>query len=224
MIARRAVPLIALVLAACDPPRPIAHAPRPPPPQGPYTMPGALTDPPPAPRVFASGLPIERWLPLVDGYVYQYDYQDGEGAQGSLTMKVQRIDEVHGAWVLATGGNVFEYRADGVLSDENHQQSYVLKLPFAPGNRWRGAHQSWVEIRRTDASVAVPAGTFSGCVETVETRGGDVPLTIDAVFCQDIGLVQRDIASGKKSERLTLRSYQAAFVLGPEGLRVFKTQ
>jgi hypothetical protein len=212
---------LALLLGACTPPdRVIPKVPNPP--TGPFTMPG--TPAPAEPRVFSSGLAIERWLPLVDGYVYQYDYRDGEGAEGSLTMKVQRVDEIHGAWLLAGGGNVFEYRPDGVLTDENHQQSYVLKLPLETGNRWRGAHQSWVEIRRTDAAVAVPAGNFTGCIETLETRGGDVPLTIAALFCPEVGLVQRDIASGKKTERLTLRSYQAAFVLGPEGVRIYKTQ
>ncbi len=172
-------------------------------------------------RQFSSGTPLERYLPLVEGRIYQYDYEAGD-ERGVMTMRVQRFDDLHGAWILPSGGNVFEYRADGVVTEGDKGQSYLLQQPLEVGHRWRGAHQSWVEIRSVDLAPTVPAGSFAGCVQTIEARGGDVPLAITAVFCPDVGMISREIASGQKSERLTLRSYGAAVDIGPNGLNVIK--
>jgi hypothetical protein len=174
------------------------------------------------PRAFSSGTPLERYVPLVDGHVYQYDYDDGAEARGVMTIRIKRFDDTHGAWVLPAGGNVFEYTSDGVVTEGKHGQSYVLKLPLEVGQRWRGSNQSWVEIKRVTASVTVPAGTFANCVETLEARGGDVPLSITASFCPDVGMVQRDIASGKRSEHLVLRSFGPPIRVGPDGLKILK--
>ncbi len=202
--------LVALASMGCGP-----AAVQRPAPADPREMPAA------PPRHFSSGTALERYVPLIDGNVYQYDYESGD-EHGTMTVRVQRFDDAHGAWILPSGGNVFEYRADGVLSEGDKGQSYLLQQPLEIGHRWRGAHQSWIEIHRTDAVATVPAGTFPGCVETIEARGGDVPLSISAIFCPDIGMVQREIMSGKRSERLALRSYGAPVNIGPSGLRVYK--
>lgn len=181
--------------------------------------PGPTVAPPPKARV-SSGTLTERFLPLVDGHLYQYEFETGEGQRGVLTARIQRSDASHGAWLLPGGGNAFVYAEDGVKSETPEGSSYVLKLPLTVGNRWPGQHLTTIEIRRTDASITVPSGSFTNCIETHETRGGDVPLEIVAVFCPDVGMVTRAVASGPKRERLTLKSFGEPVDLGPDGVRV----
>ncbi|MBM4356698.1 MAG: hypothetical protein FJ096_01175 [Deltaproteobacteria bacterium] len=200
---------LALLTAACapTPARPAAR-----------TRPAAYVPGP----VFSSGTPLERFLPLVDGHRYVYEFETSDGKHGLLPVLHRRSDERHGAWEIAGGGNEFEYAADGVLTFGAAGATHLLKLPTVPGARWPGNHLSMIEVRRTDVTLTVPAGTFSGCVETHETRGGDAPLDVVAAFCPEVGMVERTVATGGKRERLVLKSYGPPVDVGPDGVRVIK--
>lgn len=203
----RLPPLLALLLAACSTPPPRTGA--------------AIASESRSARVVSSGTPLERFLPLVHGHIQQYEFES-DGHRGMLPVTVQRTDERHGAWLLPQGGNAFEYRDDGVVTLDEQGASHVLQAPLAIGQRWRGGHQTWIEVRRVEVTIDVPAGSFKGCVETSETRGGDVPLSIVATFCPDVGMVQRLVTSGSKHERLVLKSYGPPVDLGPDGVRILK--
>lgn len=192
-----------------------------PPASAPPAPPRTATTAAPA-RAFSSGSAIERYFPLIDGHVYQYDYDAGPAARGVMILRVKRFDDMHGAWMLPSGGTDFEYSGGGVTTEGKHGRSHVLMLPLEVGRRWRGSNQSSVVIRRVAAEINVPAGTFRDCVETVETRGGDVPLSITVAFCADVGMVQRHIKSGQQSERLVLRSYGPPFSFGLDGLQILR--
>jgi hypothetical protein len=77
-------------------------------------------------------------------------------------------------------------------------------------------------VKRIDAAVTVTAGSFSGCVETHEVRGGDVPLSVVALFCPEVGMVSRVVTSGPKRETLTLKSFGEPVDLGPDSVRVLR--
>lgn len=175
-------------------------------------------------RALSSGTPLERFLPLVGGHVYQYAIDTEIGARGLLPVKIERVDERHGAWLLPGGGNVFEYRDDGIVTDGDQGPTYVLKAPLAVGKRWPGGRRSTIEVKQMDRTVRVPAGEWSGCIVTEEVRGGDVPLRITATFCPEVGMVERRVVSGDKEERLTLKSFGPPVELGPDGLRVLRDE
>jgi hypothetical protein len=178
----------------------------------------------PAPARITSGTPLERFLPLHEGHRYLYEFETSDGARGLLPVVHRRVDATHGSWQLSGGGNDFEYVADGVLTFGSGGATHLLKAPLTPGTTWRGGNQSTVAVQRIEVALTVPAGRFEGCVETSETRGGDAPLAIVAVYCPEVGMVERSIASGGRKERLVLKSYGPPIDLGPDGVRILKDE
>ena len=177
-------------------------------------------DPTPAPKPpVSSGLTVERWFPLVDGHIYQYTTHDNEGAEGLLVTRASRSGATTGALLTGNGQKAFQYVADGVQLLAAHGNFYVLKQPIAVGTSWRGQHGGQVEITAVSTSVQVPAGNFSGCAVTKESRGGDVPLSVTTTYCPDVGIVLLEAQSGGRSERAALRSYGPPVNLGPDGVR-----
>ena len=117
----------------------------------------------------------------------------------------------------------FEFRPDGVvLLRAGAAPSYVLKQPLQVGNKWRGAHMSWVEIVAVGTKAKVLAGSYDGCIKTSEQRGGDRPLRIDTTFCPKTGMVLLEASSGARTERMELKSYGPPVSLGPDGVRVIR--
>ncbi len=168
----------------------------------------------------SSGTALERLFPLQDRHVYQYVAETDSGQQDGLVIQVSRSDALGGTLQLPGGRKHFRYQSDGVqLTPPTGAPVYVLKQPLTPGNRWRGEHGGTVEIVAVDASVTVPAGLFTGCVTTVEQRGGDRPLRVTTTFCPDVGIVQLEATSGAQLERASLRSYGPPVDIGPDGVR-----
>ncbi|MCA9618760.1 MAG: hypothetical protein KC731_07055 [Myxococcales bacterium] len=178
--------------------------------------------PPPvavAPIAQSSGTPLEGLFPLVDQNQYHYATQTDDG-EGVLLARVVRDRPDGGTLRMPGGDKHFRYVGDGVTLDrQGMMPAYVLKTPLAVGNRWRGEHGGWVEITAVDQPVQVPAGSYTGCVVTVEERRGDLPLRVATTFCPDVGIVVLEAASGQQSERATLQSYGPPIDLGPDGVR-----
>lgn len=182
------------------------------------------TEPPPAStqrssEPLSSGTPLERLFPLVDRATYQYVLESDEG-QDVLLGRVSRTGAKRGTLHLPGGDKRFEYAADGIkLVSAPWGPVYVLQRPVTVGHRWRGEHGGTVEIIAVDVAVEVPAGHFEGCVQTLETRGGDRPLRVATTYCPDVGIVLLEAAAGASLERAALKSYGPPVELGPDGVR-----
>ncbi|MCC6556528.1 MAG: hypothetical protein IT372_26515 [Polyangiaceae bacterium] len=180
----------------------------------------AWTAPPEGVANASSGTRAERYFPLVDGYVYLYATQDESGEQGILMARVHRDGDRRGELRFPAGVKRFEYAPDGVvLADRG---VYVLKEPIAPGTSWAGEHGGQARILATDATILVPAGRFTGCVQTLEERRGDRPARYVSTFCPDVGVVSLEAESGTSYERADLKSYAPPMQVGPDGVQRFE--
>jgi hypothetical protein len=206
---RRALLLALILCAACE--EPAAY------PQG-----GPIEAPLPVSPGGANQPAIARWFPLVEGHIYEYEVE-GEDGTGRMVTRVTRADDAGGELQGPLGTKAFRYAGDGVVHDNGAATPvYVLKEPLTVGNSWRGDANSTVSIVEIDAAVKVPAGSYRGCIKTLEERGGDAPLRIATTFCPETGIVLLEAASGAAMERVALRSYGPPVDLGPDGVDVKK--
>ncbi|WP_437779252.1 hypothetical protein [Sorangium sp. So ce1097] len=165
----------------------------------------------------SSGTQAERYFPLVDGHVYHYVTRSDGGGEGLLVARVHRADERRGELRFPSGVKRFEFTSEGVVRSDTGV--FVLKQPIAPGTAWAGEHGGRATITAVDAAVAVPAGQFTGCVQTVEERLGDRPARYVSTFCPDVGVVAIEAVSGASHEKAELKSYAPPFDMGPDGVR-----
>jgi hypothetical protein len=164
----------------------------------------------------SSGTSAERFFPLVDGHVAHYVTTNEMGEQGLLVARVHRGGARAGELRFPAGTKRFAYTPEGVVLSE--RGAFVLKEPLAIGTSWIGEHGGKAQITAVDVTVEVPAGRFSGCLQTLEERLGDQPVRYVATFCPEVGLVLLE-ASGRSSyERAELKSYGPPVELGPDGL------
>jgi hypothetical protein len=149
----------------------------------------AATPPPSAPAPLASSVenPVSKFFPAVDGTVHAYETKDVlTGATGVLMMRTQ----VTGARTIEVKSSKVQrlrYDDKGLLREP--QGYYLLRAPLAVGQSWPAGPNVSVAIVKIDAEITVPAGTYRGCVETVDRRVGAVSGTIKSVYCPDVGLV-----------------------------------
>jgi hypothetical protein len=189
---------------------------------GPSAPTGADAPVPAAPVSHDSGTSLERFFPLEDSHIYQYAVESDNGAD-TWSVRVKRHDGSSGSLQLPGGTKQFAYARDGIqLTSRPAGPVYVLKAPLSLGNSWRGEFGGNVEIVEVDAAVNVPAGSYAGCVKTVESRGGDRPVRVATTFCPDVGIVLLEAASGAQMERAALTAYGPPVDLGPDGVRQIK--
>ena len=166
--------------------------------------PAAEAPGPRAPAPAAEG--VERYLPLPEGFVYQYDVETDAGETGRMMMQVSRPRA--GLAELDVAGKVqrLEVSADAVRHTTG---GYLLKAPLELGAEWKGQFGK-VRIASVTRSIQTPAGAFEACVETVEETSAP-PKRATSVYCLDVGLVRLQIegALGEEaaSVETTLRSY-----------------
>jgi hypothetical protein len=188
---------------------------------------GCAADPPPAAsspwlvpsegqKDVASGSPVERYFPLVDGMVYAYSTMNEVGEEGMLIARVFRADARHGELRFPKGTKRFEFAGDGVVLG-GAEGGYVLKGPIAVGTSWRGEHGGQSRILKIDAAADPPAGHYDGCVQTLEERGGDRPMRWSTTFCPDVGVVMLEVATGANYERAVLKSYAPPMRMKADG-------
>lgn len=157
---------------------------------------------------------VARFLPLVDGRIWAYDEEDEETkAGGAFVTRARKL--VGARFSLTTGARArtVEMRPDGIATESG---VYLLKAPLTAGAEWPGERGSIVRIGALDKTIQVPAGTFAGCVETIEElaspTAGEPPLRrITTEFCPDVGIASLRVEvweQGKRSgERAVLRSF-----------------
>ncbi len=159
----------------------------------------------------ASGL--ARYLPLEDGTVFAYETStEPSGEHGLLILEVRRRTPGTAELVVAGRARGLTVTADAVAHAGG---GFLLREPLSAGAEWHGDF-GHVRVTRVEASVTVPAGTFAGCVETVEeltTREGEKRTTTS--FCPGVGIALRETAveqgGEQQSERIALKSFGKKF-------------
>jgi hypothetical protein len=192
--------LVAVVLGGCG---------APPPPKGPPPLKSAIDT------------PVARFFPAVDGTVHAYETKDLiAGTSGVLMLRTKVIAD---RTIELTSSKTQRLRYDdkGVLREP--QGAYVLRTPLTVGESWPGGPNVSVSIVKIDQTVTVPAGTFKGCLETLDKRVGAVSGTVRSVYCPDVGLVLLE-SEGKGSqpgqeihERVELKSFGKELDLSKAG-------
>lgn len=187
---------------------------------GPGVVPNVWDAPAKGDPAASSGLPVERYFPMVDGHIYSYRTMAESGDEGLLVARVARLEAGAGELVFPSGGKRFEYTPEGVrIASGANAGAFVLKMPLSVGHAWRGEHGGQTRIDATDVALQLPAGDFQGCLRTVEERGGDVTARYVTVFCPDVGVVFLEATAGMSFERAELESYAPPVDLGPDGVR-----
>lgn len=182
---------------------------------GPTASSSSVNAPVDTPAPASSGLPIERYFPLVHDHSWTYETLSDDGRRSSIIVRARRTSPTQGELRTPGGTRFFSYTPEGIgLVDS---AVYVLKMPLAVGTTWRGEHGGISRIESVGTSVATAAGQFSDCMVTIEERGGDVRATYTTTFCPDVGIVLLEVDAGMQSERAELRSYGPPVFIGPPG-------
>ncbi len=163
-----------------------------------------MVAPPTGASDVSSNTPAEQYFPLVDGTVYNYETQNGEGVRGILIARVHRTDQTHGALLFPSGRKRFLYSPQGVLIDPSGD--IVLPADIRVGATFRGQNGGRATIDDTSVVIDVKAGSFRNCVRVVEQRGGDQRAVYTTTFCPDVGIVVIEAQSGSAYERAELVS------------------
>jgi hypothetical protein len=150
---------------------------------------------------------VERYLPLRADTVLAYDtYQENTGERGVLMMQVRRPRL--GTVELDVGGRIQRLELDraGVRLVTG---GWLLKAPLSPGARFKGQFGE-VEVTSVTTTVQVPAGRFTGCVQTVE-QSATAQRKVTTVFCPDVGITvleaEGSVGEEYGRERAELRSH-----------------
>lgn len=171
----------------------------PPPPKGPEPLKNTVNT------------PVARYFPAVDGTVHAYDTKDLIG--GTTGVLMLRTTVIGDRTIELTSSKTQRLRYDdkGVLREP--QGAYVLRTPLEIGQSWPGGPNVSVSIVKIDVAITVPAGSYRGCIETLDKRVGAVSGTVRSVYCPDVGLVLlesegRGAGPGQEiHERVELKSY-----------------
>jgi hypothetical protein len=156
---------------------------------------------------------ILRYMPLEDGTVFSYETSTTPtGERGLLVLEVRRPSTDTADLVVAGRARRVTITTDAVAYVAG---GFLLRNPLVAGAEWQGDF-GHVRVTRVDASVTVGAGTFSGCVETLEelaTRDGEKRTT--TAFCPGVGITLREteVEQGgeHQSERIALKNFGKRF-------------
>ena len=148
---------------------------------------------------------VDTYFPLEEGRLYHYATTEN-GDTGMLVARVHRTDPAHGELRLSNATKRFVYTPEGVAYVGG---AFILKAPLDVGATWPGEHGGSTKVTRTDASPKVQAGSYSGCVETVEEGGRPTGSKYVTTYCPGVGMVLLEIAVTGGEARAELKSYGA---------------
>lgn len=150
---------------------------------------------------------LARFAPLEHNTVYTYSTSvEDTGERGVLMMQITRPRP--NLAELDVGGRVrrVELTAKGI---RHVSGGWLLKPPLRTGAEYPGLSGT-VRITSVDKQIRVPAGSYSGCIETTESDSSGTQRVV-TVFCPDVGIVLIDAegssASGVSRERAELKSF-----------------
>jgi hypothetical protein len=153
----------------------------------------------------ASGSEAERYFPLEEGKLYNYVTTEG-GESGMLVARVHRTDRTHGELRLSNATKRFVFDRDGVHYDGG---AFILKNPVDLHASWPGEHGGTTRIASVSAAPKVLAGTYSGCVQTVEEGGRPPGSRYTSTYCPGVGMVLLEVTGAGGSARAELKTYGA---------------
>jgi hypothetical protein len=159
---------------------------------------GCASSPKPAPKAVlptdATQSEALRYMPLEPNTVFTYDTQtDGRPEHGLLIVQVSRPREGRADLRMGNKTERLQIEPEGIAHVEG---GYLLKAPFVVGSTWK-SKSGTVRIIAVDESVKVPAGSFTGCLRTVEeSRSPGGARSVTSVFCAHVGLVSLEVEGG----------------------------
>jgi len=159
---------------------------------------------------------VARYLPLEDDTVFSYETRmEPGGERGLLVLEVRRRRPELAELVVAGRAQRLNVSPTSI---ELVTGGALLRAPLTVGASWRGDFGR-VRVTNVSRSVTVPAGAFSGCVETVEEMtSAEGTKRTTTVFCPGVGIalreteVEQDGAQG--SDRIELKSFGKRFSAG----------
>jgi len=159
---------------------------------------------------------LTRLIPLLDNTVFSYaTYIEDTNEHGIAVFEIKRPRPELAE--LSVAGQVrkrYYFEADGRGVRSGHG-GYLLKLPLSLNAQWTG-DDGQVKVTAVDQSVDVPAGKFSGCLQTVEqAQLGAATRKTTTVFCPGVGITVLEIEANEGGvsvlQRLTLKSFGPRF-------------
>jgi hypothetical protein len=156
-------------------------------------------------KVGASGSSVESYFPLEEGRIYNYVTSEN-GETGMLVAKVHRTDASHGELRLSNATKRFVYSPGTVAYDNG---LVLLKAPLDVGATWPGEHGGTTRVASVDAAPKVAAGSYTGCVQTVEEGGRPPGSKFVTTYCPGVGMVLLEVQAAGGEARAELRSYGA---------------
>lgn len=175
---------------------------------------GAAPRAPSAPSATGVVGDLKRYAPFENDSVFSYEtYIEDTNERGIAVFEFTRPRPELAE--LSIAGRVrkrYYFEPAGVRSS---QGGYLLKLPLSLHARWTG-DDGVVEIANIDESVDVPAGKFSGCLQTVEQAAlGAATRRTTTVFCPGVGITVLEIQAEQEGtsvlQRLSLKAFGPRF-------------
>ena len=157
---------------------------------------------------------LTRFVPMTDNTVLSYETSsEGSSERGIAVFEIKRPRPDMAE--LSIAGQVrrrYYFEPGGIRSSKG---GYLLKSPLALDSRWTG-DDGQVHVASLNQSVDVPAGKFSGCLQTVEeAKLPGATRTTTTVFCPGVGIAVLEIAAEGEGtsvlERLSLKSFGPRF-------------
>jgi hypothetical protein len=153
---------------------------------------------------------VHRYLPLKDKTVFSYETSTEGGERGLLVLEVRRPRPDLAELVVAGRARRLTVNAHDIAHVTG---GFFLREPLTVGATWKGDFGQ-VTVKNANRQLTVPAGAFTGCIETLEeavTTEGEKRTT--TVFCPDIGIALRETEAEQDgqfaTERIALKSYGA---------------
>ncbi|MES1173764.1 MAG: hypothetical protein ABUL62_05495 [Myxococcales bacterium] len=167
-----------------------------------------------APASAAPVTDLTRLIPLTDNTVFSYEtYIEDTNEHGIAVFEIKRPRPELAE--LSVAGQVrkrYYFEAGGVRSGHG---GYLLKLPLTLNAQWTG-DDGQVKVTAVDQSIDVPAGKFSGCLQTIEqAQLGAATRKTTTVFCPGVGITTLEIEANEGGvsvlQRLSLKSFGPRF-------------
>lgn len=157
---------------------------------------------------------VTRYLPLEHDTVFTYaTYIEETNERGIAIFEIKRPRPELAE--LSVAGQVrkrYYFEAAGVKSSMG---GYLLKSPLQLGSEWTG-DDGKVKVTSIEQSVNVPAGKFSGCLQTLEdAQLGSARRRTTTVFCPGVGITVLQIEANQEgtsiNQRLELKAFGPRF-------------
>ena len=177
---------------------------------------GCGAAPPAAPSTPQLGMigELTRYLPLENDTVFSYEtYIEDTNERGIAVFEIKRPRPELAELSLAGQVRKRYYFEPGAVRSSHG--GYLLKLPLSMNSEWAG-DDGKVRVTSVNQSVDVPAGKFSGCLQTVEqAQLGPATRKTTTVFCPGVGITVLEIEAEQEGtsvlQRLTLKAFGPRF-------------